>query len=254
MLYNDPLSFVSTQPFNRRESLTERLVQMISADIRCGKYAPGEKIPTEKEFISKYNVSRSVVREAIASLKSDGLLTSRQGIGVFVNDPLPSEPFTFSSTDVKGLENISLMQELRKAVEIEAAGLAAERRSEQQMKHITDAFDKLERSYVSKESDIGLEDFSFHLAVAEATNNKYFPDFLIYLRNEITLGLNIKYQGSHHFSNSEYRRNSLQEHQELVNAIARQDGESARQLMRDHLSNASQYYGDLERLLAEKEA
>lgn len=252
MLYNDPLNFDSTEPFNRKESLTERLVQMISADIRCGKYAPGEKIPTEKEFIGKYNVSRSVVREAIASLKSDGLLTSRQGIGVFVNDPLPSEPFTFSSPDVKGLENIALMQELRKAVEIEAAGLAAERRSDKQMKQITAAFNKLELSYVDKQSDIGLEDFSFHLAVAEATNNKYFPDFLIYLRNEITVGLNIKYQGSQHFSNAEYRKNSLQEHQELMDAIARQDSEQARQLMRAHLSNASQYYGDLERLLNEK--
>lgn len=127
------------------------------------------------------------------------------------------------------------MQELRKAVEIEAAGLAAERRSDKQMKQITAAFNKLELSYVDKQSDIGLEDFSFHLAVAEATNNKYFPDFLIYLRNEITVGLNIKYQGSQHFSNAEYRKNSLQEHQELMDAIARQDSEQARQLMRAHL-------------------
>lgn len=249
MFYNDPLNIDSSEAFNRRGSLTERLVEKISNDIRSGKYSPGEKLPTEKEFITKFNVSRSVVREAIASLKSDGLLQSRQGIGVFVIDPLPSEPFKISSTDIKDLENISLMQELRKAVEIESAGLAAERRSAQQMKKINSAYKKLEKAYSENESDIGLEDFDFHLSIAEATGNKYFSNFLIYLRNQITLGLSIKYKGARRFSNNAYRSDSLREHQALLEAINEKDSTRARELMRAHLSNASQYYSDLEAYL-----
>ncbi|WP_434126472.1 FadR/GntR family transcriptional regulator [Klebsiella quasipneumoniae] len=253
MFYNDPLNIDTVEPFNRKESLTERLVEKISNDIRSGKYSPGEKLPTEREFIGKYNVSRSVVREAIASLKSDGLLQSRQGIGVFVIDPLPSEPFKISVNDITDLENIALMQELRKAVEIESAGLAAERRSSQQMKNITAAYKKLEKAYAENESDIGLEDFGFHLAVAQATNNKFFPEFLIYLRNQITLGLSIKYKGARRFSNNTYRSNALREHQALLGAISNKDSNLARELMNAHLSNASQYYQDLEKYLADDE-
>ncbi|WP_017345964.1 MULTISPECIES: FadR/GntR family transcriptional regulator [Pantoea] len=254
MFYNDPLHIDNTEAFGRKGSLTERLVEIISSDIRSGKYSPGEKLPTEKEFISKYNVSRSVVREAIASLKSDGLLQSRQGIGVFVIDPLPSEPFKISTKDVKDLENIALMQELRKAVEIESAGLAAERRSTQQMKKITAAYKKLEKAYSENESDIGLEDFDFHLAIAEATGNKYFSEFLVYLRNQITLGLSIKYKGARRFSNNAYRANSIAEHLALLQAIEKQDCTEARDLMRAHLSNASQYYSDLESYLSDEQS
>lgn len=63
MLYNDPLNFDSTEPFNRKESLTERLVQMISADIRCGKYAPGEK------FLPKRNLSVNTTSVAVWYVK-----------------------------------------------------------------------------------------------------------------------------------------------------------------------------------------
>lgn len=241
-----------TEFFNRKESLADRLVNKISMDIRSGKYGPGEKLPTEKEFIETYGVSRSVVREAIASLKSDGLLQSKQGIGVFVSDPLPTKPFQISNNDVGRLENVALMQELRKAVEIEAAGLAAERRSDKQLLQIASAYQKLEQAFSASESDIGLEDFTFHLSVAEATNNKYFPDFLVYLRNQITSGLSLKYKHSQAFSNSEYRRMALQEHQALLDAITERDSVKARELMAAHLSNARKYYSDLEKALAKE--
>lgn len=241
-----------TEFFHRKESLTDRLVQRISVDISSGKYGPGQKLPTEREFIEIYGVSRSVVREAIASLKSDGLLQSKQGVGVFVSDPLPTKPFQISASETEPLENVALMQELRKAVEIESAGLAAERRSKMQLDQIKAAFEKLESAFEENESNIGLEDFAFHLAVAEATNNKYFPEFLVYLRNQITSGLSLKYKHSSDFSNTKYRSQTLLEHKALLEAIAGQDAAKARGLMAAHLSNARQYYLDLEKALTKQ--
>lgn len=239
-----------TEFFNHRESLADRLIQQLNIDIRSGKYAPGEKLPTEKRFIETYGVSRSVVREAVSSLKADGLLQSKQGVGVFVADPLPSKPFTIPATDFNHLENIALIQELRRSVEIESAGLAAERRSDTQMRTIQQAFYKLQTAFEEEESDIGLEDFSFHLAIAEATNNTYFADFLVYLRDQITQGLGVKYKHSKAIENREYRRLTLREHADLLQSIEERDSEQARQLMREHLTNARQYYQDLEAALS----
>ena len=67
-----------------RKSLTVQVIQKLREDIRKGVYEAGDKLPTEPVLVEQFGVSRTVIREAIAELRADGLVRSRHGIGVFV--------------------------------------------------------------------------------------------------------------------------------------------------------------------------
>ena len=112
-----------------RKSLTARVIEDLRAEILGGQLTPGDKLPTESALIDRFGVSRTVIREAVAELRADRLVESRHGVGVFVLDrPEPATaaihlpPFSKISDMIEELE-------LRAAVEIEAAGLAAQRAS-----------------------------------------------------------------------------------------------------------------------------
>ena len=81
------------QPIDAPRGLPGELVARLTADIVSGKLLPGSRLPTEQEMIAATGVSRTVVREAVAALKADRLVVTRQGVGAFVADtrapPLP---------------------------------------------------------------------------------------------------------------------------------------------------------------------
>lgn len=228
-----------------KRGLSERLILLLEQRIRSGQYAPGEKIPTEKQIVETFGVSRSVVREALASLKAEGLLQSKQGIGVFVSSPLPARPFSIQREEILQANSILQAQELRKSVEVEAAGLAALRWNDAQLEAIDRACDKLEQASRHRQGDSSLEDFGVHMAIARATNNAYFPQFLSYLGDLIMLSLNLKYRYSFMDADSDYRREALREHREVVEAIRQRDADKARSLMRAHLSHTQAHYRSL---------
>src|ERR1041384_8258091 len=70
-------------PLTAPRSLTHELVERLGADITSGKLAPGARLPTEQELIAATGVSRTVVREAVAALRAEGLVVTRQGVGAF---------------------------------------------------------------------------------------------------------------------------------------------------------------------------
>ncbi|TDR12494.1 FadR/GntR family transcriptional regulator [Marinomonas communis] len=234
----------STEFLGRKESLTEQLKQRIEIDIRSGYYAPGTKIPTEKKFIESYGVSRSVVREAIASLRSEGFLQAKQGVGVFVSDPLPTQPFEITPQELVLPDNMGAALDLRKAIEIEAAGLAAERHNADQLFQVEAAFENLKNAYLSEKLDVGLQDFAFHIAIAEASNCHYFVSLLIYIRDQVTNALRDKYTDPVMAPEDQrkYRESALMEHEKLLAAIRSRQSDVARELMRQHLINAKAYF------------
>ena len=69
-----------------RQSLTSMLIEAVTERIQSGQYKRGDQLPTEKDMIEEFGVSRTVVREAIANLKASGLVSTRQGKGAFVLD------------------------------------------------------------------------------------------------------------------------------------------------------------------------
>lgn len=117
----------------KRDSLSSIVASAISEKIRAGVYTIGSKIPVEMQLCDEYNVSRTVVREAIAQLRSEGLLRSQKGVGVFVADD-GSMALKIPHGRSGELTEILKILELRLGVEIEAAGLAASRNTPETLK------------------------------------------------------------------------------------------------------------------------
>src|SRR6185437_12035687 len=126
MMTRSTPSLSVTQPLSARRSLTGELVVRLTDDITSGKIPPGARLPTEQEMIAATGVSRTVVREAVAALRADGLVFTRQGVGAFVADRV-RRPFRVDFDERSPLREVLNVMELRTGVEVEAAGLCAER-------------------------------------------------------------------------------------------------------------------------------
>src|SRR3954447_1576327 len=116
------------EPLQAPPNLTAELVNRLTADIASGKLPPGSRLPTEQQMIAAMGVSRTVIREAVAALRADRLVVTRQGVGAFVAENV-RRPFRVDFDEHSSLRDILNVMELRTGVEVEATGLAAERAS-----------------------------------------------------------------------------------------------------------------------------
>lgn len=223
----------------KRESLSSQLKTRLGKKIREGAYKPGDRIPTEGELCAEYGVSRTVVREAVASLRADGLVMPRQGVGVFVNEIIPLQPFSISTPPCNDVDDLAHILELRLGVELEAAALAARRRTAAQLREIRSAFDRIDAAARPEGVGAGQLDFDLHLAIARASNNPYFETFLQFLGAQIIPRLRFD-AVEDDLLRARWRRN----HAQIVTAIAAQREDAARQAMRAHLSESLSRHRD----------
>src|SRR5262245_58389630 len=133
------------RPLSPSRSLAHELVARLTADITSGNIRPGARLPTEQELIAATGVSRTVVREAVAALRAEGLVVTRQGVGAFVPENA-RRPFRVDFNLSSSMREVLEVMELRSAIEIEAAGLAAERASPAQVRTIVDCLNSIERA------------------------------------------------------------------------------------------------------------
>src|SRR5215813_7084968 len=126
--------------------LTEEVVDQIASEIVRGRLSPGSRLPTEQELMATFGVSRTVVREAISALRSEGLVVTRQGSGAYVAADASRVPFRIDARDSESIADVLKVMELRLAVEVEAAALAAQRAGPQQVAGIGRALAEIERA------------------------------------------------------------------------------------------------------------
>ncbi|WP_226781215.1 FadR/GntR family transcriptional regulator [Oceaniglobus trochenteri] len=205
-----------------------------------GRWNVGDKLPPQSNLAETLGISRSVLREAVATLKAEGLLTSRQGAGVFVAK-LSSSAFRLSEDDLDQIPGIVNLLELRAAVEIEAAGLAAARRTGEQADMIRAAWVRIEDAIDDPEASIAA-DRDFHLTVARASDNPRFEEFLGYLRDLLIPRQRIRLQADPAVGHAGYLRMLQREHGEIEQAIRVGDVVEARAAMRRHLVDGATRY------------
>jgi GntR family transcriptional repressor for pyruvate dehydrogenase complex len=169
----------TTKVISRGPSLADSVSGSIRAEITSGGYAIGDKLPTEKELADTYGVSRPIVREAINSLKRDGLVVTRQGLGAFVSETR-EQSFRFTSFDVNDAIDIRNVIELLMAVEAAATARAAERRTDDDLKIIEGHLKAMQTAIDRGESGVD-EDMEFHRSIVEAARNPYFRDMSDFL-------------------------------------------------------------------------
>ena len=223
-----------------RENLVLKLAAQLRAAITGGQYQVGAKLPSEAELTAKHAVSRTVVREAIAALRSDGLVEARQGAGVFVvsNRTGPASPF--HGIDIQKLSSVIEVLELRTAIEVEAAGLAAMRCSPAQEEAIFECIAEIDVC-IAGDTSTTEADFALHLAIADATNNPRFRLMLDMLGQEAIPRRKLE-QEERGAASREYASQLQGEHRLIAGAIADRDPARARSAMRTHLEGAQARY------------
>ncbi|MFZ6773521.1 FadR/GntR family transcriptional regulator [Undibacterium sp. SXout7W] len=222
----------------KHRNLAQSVVAYITESIRNGSLIPGEKLPTESEIMRIQGVSRTVVREAISHVQAAGLVETRHGIGTFVLEPqVTQQHLGIDPTTIVTMRDVLAILELRISLETESAGLAATRRTESQLQQIRAALDTFQHAAATGENAVA-SDVQFHLQIAQASGNRYFHDILNHLGSNIIPRARINSAKIAQDEPSSYMERVNREHEDIFNAIARQDSESARAAMRTHLSNS----------------
>ena len=224
------------RPRQRGRGLAHGLVEDLSEKIRSQLLRPGDKLPTESAIMQSFGVSRTVVREALSKLQAAGLVETHHGIGTFVLQPRAGSVFRLDAGDIATSVDVLAVLELRISLETESAGLAASRRTEEQLQVMRQALDDFERN-VAVAGDTVAPDFRFHLQIAQSTGNPYFADIMSHLGTTIIPRTRINAIRTLD-RNGVYLSRVNREHEEIYAAIARRDPESARAAMRIHLTNS----------------
>jgi len=150
-----------------RTTLSKQVVESIIQLLISGQMKPGDKLPTEMELMEILNVSRPVLREALSSLESLGVITRKTREGTFFNNKISSHPFSIMLSLAH--DNLQAMVEARMALELGLITIAAEKISDEDLKRLKQTIEIIENS---KDQNYGEADIDFHRIIALSANNQ----------------------------------------------------------------------------------
>ena len=165
----------SPTPLTKR-SLVDQALEQLRERIRLGRWQVGERLPTEPELAADLGISRNTVREAMRVLAFSGLIEVRQGDGSYLRgsvDPLNT---------LKAMSGCTLNQarETRRIIEVEAVGLAAQRRTEEDLRELREALAHSGSHYHRDLESYIACDVSFHTRLVEAAHNPTLSELYRY--------------------------------------------------------------------------
>jgi len=178
------VSFKNEPKLKRPPKLSEQVAKFLGLEIKKGTLKPGDVLMSETEMASWFQVSRTVIREALARLKHDGILESRQGSKCRVAQFDTNRVFRLDNLETEDLTEIAHLYELRAILESEAAALAAKRRSQEDIVKLKHCLEALEQA-MEENLDGTAQDVAFHVSIVEASNNPFLSDFMRFLGNKI---------------------------------------------------------------------
>jgi GntR family transcriptional repressor for pyruvate dehydrogenase complex len=216
-----------------RKRLGDFVFEKLLRAIKSGAYQPDERLPTEHELASEFQVSRPVVRDALQRLRHQGLIYSRRGSGSFVRSLGVREPLGFGQ--LENLSDLRQCYEFRLTLEPQAAASAATRYDEKALARIAEALDLL-RVATEQRRHREDADFMFHLAIAKASRNQYFATAMEALEDHIAVGM--QYHGISLRLTSGGLQHAFAEHDAIFQAIRSRDPEAAREAMHKHLAGS----------------
>ncbi|WP_019412136.1 FadR/GntR family transcriptional regulator [Pseudomonas psychrophila] len=205
-----------------KRSLVDQALEQLRARINSGTWEVGQRLPTEPELATQLNISRNTVREAMRVLAFAGLIDIRQGDGSYLRgriDPMDT---------LRALSSCSLEQgrELRHILEVEAVGLAALRRTDEDLRRLHEALDVSGEHYHGELDTYICCDLLFHQRLIDAAHNPALSELYRYSASVFT----------HHLRNTmdvqPRRQRVFDLHVELLDAVEQQDPQRAMTLCR----------------------
>jgi GntR family transcriptional repressor for pyruvate dehydrogenase complex len=215
--------------------LVDRIYEQLLDKITRQDLRPGDRLPTEVQLTSEYTVSRTVVREALARLSAEGLVTSRRGAGTFVAQrPDPAEDRSSSAGEIAA---VMRCYEFRIAVEGECAAIAALRATGALLDEVAACQARFEQGDDNAAAFVDI-DIEFHLAVARASRNPHFGAALTAILPQIREGMALCRTRARSLEQPRHKRQDVEEHRVIVAALRAGDPDQAKAAMRSHLENA----------------
>lgn len=211
----------------RRGAVADVLARL-KEQIAAGDYKPNARLPSESELCRTFGVSRPVVREALMSLQALGLTTSQPGIGTFVVSDRVGAPLLF------GRYSPAHVREVRRCIEIPAARLSAERRTDRDIGEIAATMARMdEADDPARRNQL---DATFHIALARASGNPLIVKLVEDLRSVLE-------EHSLAVARRPYRRRAAaEEHRAIYEAIVERDPDAAAAAMESHLEAAERSF------------
>lgn len=226
----------------RRHDSTEQVIDLVRGLIAQGKLRPGDRLPPERELALRIGVSRPTVRAGLRALAAMGVTESRHGSGTYIPSGPPrldSEPLSFLAA-LHGVTR-EQMYEVRRVLEVAAAGLAAQRAKPE---HLTEIADEVASLFASLDDpqDFLVHDIRFHRAVALASENPIIASMVemvaaLYYRRRRETAVQATNRNHH---------DAAQLHRRIFQAIRVGDAELAKHLMNEHLLHASAFQAEEE--------
>lgn len=219
----------------RRTTLTADVCRKLVGHLIRGDWAAGEQLPPERLLCQQLGIGRASLREALKALEIMGMIETRLGEGTFVcrRSEFFSRPLLWAITGADVSETQELV-EARTLIEVELAGLAAERSTEGDREAIADALDHMEAALRNPKRFLDA-DIEFHLAVAEAGHNRLLLNSILLIRNLMREWV------SHALLSDGVALEALEQHRRVFAAITAGHREPARQAMQEHLASMARH-------------
>ena len=226
-------------PLQRTDQLPTQIAMQIGREISAGRLVPGDRLPTEHALATSFGVSRTVVREAIAQLRNEGIVESRQGIGAFVVDADRRRSIRIEDEALASPDAFRCLFQLRAPLEVEAAGLAARHHTIEELAALDAALDRMSGSDKWTRDGI-VADLAFHHALAVATHNEYFTMILGFVAGRVSATIDLARE---RIELEQIVEVTIAEHRAIRDAVAARDVPGARAAMRVHIRGAASRLG-----------
>jgi DNA-binding FadR family transcriptional regulator len=222
------------------------VMELLIGDIVRGRYQEGDLLPRETDIAEQYGVSRGVARECIRGLEERGLIAVKHGRGATVRpqrDWDTLDPYVLAGLlqGDRSSETLWDYLEARRLLEVEAAGLAAERATDEDLEELAEAYEQMRASAEVARTNPAAEgryreaDIAFHRAVVNATENLALGRITEPLHRALLTVLNPLSRPEHRFEVG------LPEHERILKAIQSRKPAKARAAMAAHLKTVEGY-------------
>ena len=229
------------------ETPVDKIIKQIRNLITSGQLQPGDRLPAERQLASTLGVSRSYVRDAIRKLEFYGILktlpqsgTVISGMGITALEGLITDVLAIEETDFASLV------ETRVILEVNAATLAAQKRTPEDIVALKNALAAYE-SKLSKTQQATEEDLLFHIKIAEASKNKVLKSLMLIITPDI-----LNSYAELKVCNSTTVQKAIQEHQDILDYIIKQDAKGVETAMKSHLKEVLNFSKNGQHKMASK--
>jgi DNA-binding FadR family transcriptional regulator len=231
----------------RAPKLSEQITKLLMNEIMDGSIKVGEQLPSEIDLCSRYDVSRTIIREATGRLEHDGFLDVKRGRRAVVTHPAQRKAFRIEEISSMDTSEFAQIYQFRVIIECAAVALMIKSMNKDSLEKLKSCVEKMEESYLQRgeaidqpnmdETTVNVE---FHQLIAEGSGNKFLRDFMLFLNDKLSNMLLLDFKEL-------IKQGALtavhEEHKAIYKAIEAEDIVSAKQCVFNHILNAARRHG-----------